>query len=139
MDPKTEKSADRPAATRDFRIEGKIQLEAGDCRPADLKIKAYAFDPVGRLLGSSEVDESGSYVIAVDLKKPCRVELIIGPEADPKVIRSSSAFIKTFRTEEWIPDGKKFILKAELAIPYDIWWPWRPLRICVSGHVRKVR
>lgn len=139
MDPKTEKSADRPAATRDFRIEGKIQLEAGDCRPADLKIKAYAFDPVGRLLGSSEVDESGSYVIAVDLKKPCRVELIIGPEADPKVIRSSSAFIKTFRTEEWIPDGKKFILKAELAIPYDIWWPWRPLRICVSGHVRKVK
>src|SRR5690606_20682823 len=76
---------------------------------------------------------------AVDMKKPSRVELILGPPADPKVIRSSSAFSKTFQAREWISDGKQFVLKPDLAIPYDIWWPWRPLRICVSGHVRKVR
>ena len=28
MDPKTEKSAVRPAATSNFRIEGKVQLDA---------------------------------------------------------------------------------------------------------------
>lgn len=139
MDPKTEKAAGRPAATSNFRIEGKVQLDAEDCRPKDLKIMAYAFDPVGKLLGSAEVDEKGSYVMSLELKKPSGVELILGPPADPKVIRSSSALARTFQARDWIAEGRQFVLKADLVIPYDIWWPWLPRRICVSGHVRKVK
>lgn len=133
------KAVEKPAAAGSFKIEGKVQLEAGECKPGDLKLMAYAFDPVGRLLGSAEVDVKGSFVMKVDLKQPSRVELILGPPADPKIIRSSSAYSQTFQAKDWTGEGRQFSLKADALIPYDIWWPWRPVRICVSGHVRKVK
>ncbi|MHB8118151.1 MAG: hypothetical protein ACYDHX_05415 [Methanothrix sp.] len=134
-----EKTGNRPATAGSFKIEGNVQLEAGECKPGDLKLMAYAFDPVGRLLGSAEVNEKMSFTMKVDLKQPSKVELILGPPADPKIIRSSSAHSQTLQAKDWTGDGRQFSLKTEAFIPYDIWWPWRPVRICVSGHVRKVK
>jgi hypothetical protein len=27
---------------------------------------------------------------------------------------------------------------VDISLPHRIWWPWRPVRICISGHVRKL-
>lgn len=123
---------------RKFLIEGQIQREQSDLQPGDLKLAAYAFDKAGTLLGSAPLDAKGSYSIAVRLARPTDVDLFVGPADMPEQIRQSSAFSQSFSANEWKGEGGQYRLRYDTLIPVDIWRPWWPLRICVSGHVRKV-
>jgi hypothetical protein len=123
---------------RKFLIEGQIQREQSDLQPGELKLAAYAFDKAGTLLGSAPLDAKGSYSVAVKLGRPADVDLFVGPADMPEQIRYSSAFSQSFSAEDWKGEGSQFRLRYDTLIPVDIWRPWWPLRICVSGHVRKV-
>ncbi len=118
-----------------FRIEGRVRLAESEQVPEELSLKAYAFDRGGQFLGMSDVDRQGAFRIRLDIQKPGPVELVVGPETDPELIRKSAVHSRTFSVEDWA--GKRQ-LTAELELPREIWWPWRPVRICVSGRVRKV-
>ena len=124
--------------TGSFRIEGQIQREQPECQPGELRLMAYVFDKAGVLLGSAELDNKGNYSVAVRLAQPADVELIVGPADMPQQIRLSSAYRETFLAKDWKAEGKQFRLNFNTLLPLDIWRPWWPLRICISGHVRKV-
>ncbi len=132
------KQNDNPKRTGRFLITGRIQREQQECQPGELNLAAYIFDKAGSLLGSADLDEKGNYNVAVRLTKPADVELIVGPADMPQQIRSSSAFRKTFSANEWKAEGTQFRLKYDTLLPLDVWRPWWPMRICISGHVRKI-
>ncbi len=121
-----------------FLIEGKIQREQPECQPGELKLAAYVFDKAGSLLGSADIDEKGGYKVAVRLAQPADVDLFVGPADMPKEIRHSSAYKKTFSAKEWKGEGAQYRLRFDALLPVDVWIPWWPLQICISGHVRKV-
>ena len=121
-----------------FRIVGQIQREQPERQPGELKLTAYVFDKAGALLGSADVDNKDSYSVDVRLAQPADVELIVGPADMPQQIRLSSAYRKSFSAKEWKAEGAQFRLRFDAMLPLDVWLPWWPLRICVSGHVRKV-
>ena len=121
-----------------FRIEGRIQREQPESQPGELQLAAYVFDKVRALLGSADLDDKGNYCVAVRLAQPADVELIVGPADMPQQIRLSSAYRKSFSAKDWIVEGSQYRLRYDALLPLDIWRPWWPLRICVSGHVRKV-
>jgi hypothetical protein len=122
-----------------LRIQGKLTLEQMDEQPEDLALRAYAFNAHGQPLGSGEVDAKGGFSFDVSLKSPAPVELVVGPQGDPHMVRrSSAAYTRSFLVEDWRQDAGRYVLRPELEIARLIWWPWRPVRICVSGHVRKV-
>ncbi|MFN0191748.1 MAG: hypothetical protein ACKVP5_07195 [Aestuariivirga sp.] len=121
-----------------FYIEGQIQREQPECQPGELKLAAYVFDSGGTLLGSGEVDGKGNYRVGFAMAKPADVTLLAGPADTPEQIRASSAFRKSFSAKDWQAEGDKYRIKYETILPLDVWRPWWPLRICVSGHVRKV-
>lgn len=124
--------------TGNFRIEGQIQREQPECQPGELKLMAYVFDKAGALLGSAVLDNKGNYSVTVRLTQPADIELFVGPADIPQQIRLSSAYRKSFSAKDWKAQGEQFILKFDTLLALDIWRPWWPLRICVSGHVRKV-
>jgi hypothetical protein len=121
-----------------FRIEGQIQREQPERQPGELKLMAYVFDKAGTLLGSAELDNKGNYSVAVRLARPAGVDLIVGPAGMPQQIRLSSAYRKSFSAKDWKGEGAQFRLRYDTVLAPDVWLPWWPLRICVSGHVRKV-
>ena len=49
-----------------------------------------------------------------------------------------SAYSEHFAASEWQQVERGFVLRPDLYIARPIWWPWRPLRVCVDGVVRKV-
>lgn len=122
-------------ADEGFRIDGLVRLAESEQGSEELNLKAYAFDRGGQFLGLSEVDRQGNFRIALDMQKPAAVEVIVGPETDPELVRKSDFHSRSFSVEDW--SGKKQ-LTAEFELARDIWWPWRPVRFCVSGRVRKV-
>jgi hypothetical protein len=121
-----------------FRIEGQIQREQPECQPGELKLAAYVFDKAGALVGSADLDKNGKYSVAVRLAQPADVDLIVGPADMPQQIRLSSAYRKTFSAKDWKAEKDQFRLTFDTLLTLDIWRPWWPLRICISGHVRKV-
>jgi hypothetical protein len=123
---------------RIFTIAGQIQREQADLQSGEFRLMAYVFDKAGSLLGSEALDEKGGYNVAVKLRKPADVDLFVGPADMAEQIRSSSAFSHSFSAGDWKGEGGLFRLRFDTLIPVEIWRPWWPLRICVSGHVRKV-
>jgi len=122
----------------DFRIEGQIQREQPECQPGEVKLAAYVFDKAGMLLGSDELDSKGNYDVQVKLAQPADVELVVGPANQAQQVRLSSAYRKKFAANEWKGKGTQFRVKFDAVLPLDVWRPWWPVRICVSGHVRKI-
>jgi len=124
--------------TNSFIIDGQIQREQPECQPGEFNLAAYVFDKAGALLGSADLDEKGGYRIAVRLAQPAAVDLIVGPADMSREIRLSSAYRKTFSAKEWKGEGTQYRLQFDVFLPLDVWLPWWPHRICISGHVRKV-
>jgi hypothetical protein len=115
-----------------------MQMERGEEAPRDLQLKAYVFDPGGRFLGTGDVDPQGNFKAEVGLAQPTPVEIIVAPEAEPDVIRRSSAPRHHFSEKDWAAAGRGFELKSDVRLRTDISHLFSPLWICVSGHVRKV-
>lgn len=132
--------ATRPVPTQpsSFRIEGQIHREQPESQPGELKLAAYVFDKAGTLLGTAPLDAKGSYSVAVRLARPADVDLLVGPADMPQEIRLSSAYRKSFAAKDWTTEGGQYHLKFDSGLPVEIWRPWWPVRICVSGHVRKI-
>ena len=124
---------------RGFLIDGQISREQPECQPGELKLAAYVFDKAGSLLGSADLNEKGVYRVAVRLSQPADVDLMIGPSGMEKEIRRSSAFRRSFAAAEWKAEGtQQYRLQYNAILPLEIWLPWWPIRICISGHIRKV-
>ena len=124
---------------RGFLIDGQISREQPECQPGELKLAAYVFDKAGSLLGSADLNEKGVYRVAVKLSQPADVDLMIGPSGMEKEIRRSSAFRRSFAAAEWKAEGtQQYRLQYNAILPLELWLPWWPIRICISGHIRKV-
>lgn len=134
----TNQSAGSGKASPVFRIEGRIQRDQAESQPGELKLMAYAFDKTGTLLGNAYLDDKGNYSVAVRLAQPAAVELVVGPADMPQQIRFSSAYRQLFQADDWKSEEGRFRLRFDALLPLEVWRPWWPLRICVSGHVRKV-
>ena len=122
-----------------FSIEGRVRREQAECQAGELELMAYAFDHTGRAIGNAKVDGEGNYRVAVALTKPSGVELVIGPAGDPQQIRRSSAYSEHFSAQDWTAAGERFQLRHDVVLPLHVWLPWWPKRICITGHVRKVK
>lgn len=129
----------RKGSEGDFRIEGQVRLEELERPPAEMELTAYVFDRAGQLLGRSEVDPKGNFSVPVKLEQPTAVELVIGPGGDPQTVRRGAVYSRSFSEKDWVAEGRIFRIRPELiAIPRPIWWPWWPVQVCVTGHVRKI-
>lgn len=122
-----------------FQISGVIEREQSECGESGaLDLAAYAFDKAGLLIGQDDVDKRGKYNIDVDFSKPADFNLVVGPVGDAQKIRHSSAFSQSFSTKQWRGKAGQFKIQADIFLPYLVWHPWWPKRICIDGHVRKV-
>ena len=121
-----------------FLVEGQVKREQSECEQGELKLAAYVFDPAGGLLGSAELDDKHRYSVALKLTQPVDVELRVGPVGDAEQIRHSSAYRNKFSAKEWQAEGAQFRLRHDVVLPLDVWRPWWPQRICISGHVSKL-
>jgi hypothetical protein len=133
------KSAGSESAGQGFQILGQARFEELGVVPDDMKLSAYAFDSKGQLLGQAALDAEGSFAIPVRLKRPAPVELVVGPTDDPQEVRCSTVFSQSFTESDWVgEEGGRFLLRPEIYIARYLWWPWRPVRVCITGHVRKI-
>ena len=122
----------------EFVLEGNITFQESQGEHQDLGVKVFAFDRLGEPLGGGELDAKGNFRMALRLGAPADIQLMAGPGTDAMSVRQSSAYLQTFTAKDWRKEGAGFAINPKLVIPQAIWWPWRPLRICVSGHVRKI-
>lgn len=134
----TDTKAGRGKPDGKFHIEGSLQLQAFDSAEGDLPLKVAAFDKLGEILGEADVDAKGQFSLSVSLAQAADVQVLAGPAEDAKSLRQSSAFSQSFSAKQWERQEGRFILRPQLIIPPLIWRPWWPVRICVSGHVRKI-
>lgn len=121
-----------------FWLEGQIQREQPERQHGEIKLAIYAFNNGGILLGSDLLDHDGKYSITFRQAQPADITVYIGPADMTEQIHLSSAYQKKFSLNEWKLDGARLHLKFDIVLPPDTWLPWWPLRICISGHVRKV-
>jgi hypothetical protein len=136
---KARKSDQQPDPKQAFHIQGGVSLEGTQMVPQDLALKAYAFRQGGDFLGSAPVSPEGKFDLQPMLKQVEDVEVYVGPDvSDPQEIRRSSAFEQHFSAKDWLGEGSQFQLRPNFQIGRDIWVPWWPVRLCISGHVRKV-
>ncbi len=121
-----------------FLLEGNITFQQSEGKPDDLGIMVFAFDRLGEPLGGGELDGKGNFRMALRLAAPADIQLMAGPGTDAMSVRQSSSHVQAFSAKEWMKEGAGFVIHPKLVIPQAIWWPWRPVRICVTGHVRKI-
>ena len=121
-----------------FRIEGQVQREQSEYQAGEMELMAYVFDISGAPLGEAKVESNGSYSVVVKLTQAADVELMIAPPGDAMQIRLSSAYSEHFSAKQWTAEGGQLRLRHDVFLPLDLWWPWWPQRICISGHVRKI-
>ena len=139
MNPKQKEDSAMNPKKEDFRVEGSLQLETLKRVPKDLELTAYAFDRAGHLIGSGPVDEEGKYSVAVKIKDPQDFKFLIAPKAEPETVRESAVYHKSYSADDWIEKNRAYRIFPDLFVPEEIWRPWWPWRICVSGHVRKLQ
>ncbi|MEO6320755.1 MAG: hypothetical protein ABIR56_08710 [Polaromonas sp.] len=122
----------------EFILEGNITFQESQGEHQDLGVKVFAFDRLGVSLGGGELDAKGNFRMALRLGAPADIQVMAGPGTDAMSVRQSSAYLQTFTAKDWKKEGASYVINPKLVIPQLIWWPWRPVRICVSGHVRKI-
>ncbi|MBK8814692.1 MAG: hypothetical protein IPN42_03925 [Methylococcaceae bacterium] len=99
-----------------------------------MKLAVYAFDKFGSLKGAGQVDAEGGFSVFLNISKPIDVNLVVGPEDDPELIRKSSAYQQSFSANDWVnEEGGLYRLNTDITLARDIWWPWRPVRLCVRA------
>jgi hypothetical protein len=121
------------------RIQGKVALEELEQLPGDMRLTAYAFDNRGQLIGRGPINAEGGFDVPVRLTQPADVEVVIGPaDEDVQKVREGDTYSQMYAANEWQRTERGFVLRPDLYLLRPIWWPWLPVRVCVSGHVRKV-
>ena len=119
-------------------VEGRVALQEFKPDEGELPLRAFAFDSTGRLIGSGDVDAKGAYQFPVSLKKPGDVEVIVGPAVEADIVRQAKPPSNRFTEKDWKrSETGGYRLTPDLQIARPIWWPWRPIRVCVRGRVRK--
>lgn len=120
-----------------FRIEGTVQLESPEKLDRELRLAAHVFTPVGELLTSAAIDAKGNFAINLRRREVGDLELVVGPEESTEELRKSSAYSRTISTKDWTPIKEGYVFKPVIKLPYIVWWPWLPIRVCISGRIRK--
>lgn len=121
-----------------FLVEGRVDFQHAEGDQPDSGIQVFAFDRLGVALGGSTLDGKGQFKMALRLKEPTDLHIMAGPGADAASVRQSASFVFPVSAKEWVQEGRGFLLRPQLTIPRPVWWPWRPVRLCITGHVRKV-
>lgn len=123
-----------------FVLEGAVSLQESQCtqKEENLELQVFAFDKLGTPLGGGALDAQGQFKLALRLRAPADIELMVGPGTDAASVRQSPAFLQSFSAKDWTKAETGYVLNPKIVIPESIWWPWRPVRICVTGHVRKI-
>lgn len=122
----------------EFILEGNIAFQGSDGEHQDLVVKVFAFDRLGEPLGGGELDGKGNFRLTLDLAAATDIQLMVGPGTDAMSVRQSSAYLQSFSAKDWKQEGNRYVINPKIVLPPPIWWPWRPVRICVTGHVRKI-
>lgn len=131
--------AEKPGTNFDLRLEGKITLTSAEKDETSPKLAAYVFDRGGLPLGDAEADAQGNFSVPVNRTQETDVELFVAPAGqNPRAVRMSSAYSRTFSAKDWQREGNHLRIRADISIPPEIWRPWWPVRVCVSGRIRKV-
>ncbi len=121
-----------------FVLDGNIVLQESEDEHQELEVKVFAFDRLGEPLGGGELDGKGNFKLTLRLAAPADIQLVAGPGTDAMNVRQSSAYLQSFKAKDWKKEGAGYVINPRLVIPRSIWWPWRPVRICVTGHIRKI-
>jgi hypothetical protein len=115
------------------RIEGQVRLEGATTEARLVKLKAFAFDRGGNLLGEGDVGPEGK--VSLDVK-PYQgdVQFVISPADNPNGARETALYSRFIGEKDWT----KQVFTADVTLEEAIWWPIIRHRYCISGHVRKV-
>jgi hypothetical protein len=127
-----------PTGDTRFRIQGRAKLEAVESIPSDVRLTAYVFGAETKLLGKVALSREGNFDVPIEIEKPADVTLIIAPDADTQTVLESETYSLALSADDWVRADQGYVLYPELFIPRRFWWPWWPMRFCVSGHVRKL-
>jgi hypothetical protein len=133
---KHEEHGDRQARGG-LTVEGKVSLQGFEPGAHELPLRAFAFDAAGRLVGSGDVDEQGGYRFDVTLREPADVDVLVGPAVEADIVRQAEPPVVRFNASDWARAESGFRISPDIQLARRIWWPWRPIRVCVRGRVRK--
>lgn len=120
------------------QIQGMLQLESVERPPNELELTAYVFDEKQELVSKGKIGAKGDFKIAFKLDKQQIVTLFICPPSDENNVRGANSYSRVIHPDDWSKTERILTLKPVIFLPRDLWWPWWPKRICVSGRVRKV-
>jgi hypothetical protein len=135
---KTTKKKARGGGKRPFRVEGRVRLEKLDSVPEELVLTAYVFDDGGKLLASGPVGEEGGFALDLPLAKPADVQVVVSPQAGADEVRRATTYSRKYVAADWQAEARRHLLRPSIYVIDSLVRLWWPIRICVSGHVRKV-
>lgn len=114
-------------------IEGVLELETRSTLPGDVSLSAYAVNKSGEVLASSKLETSGKYALSLGKIGGEDIELLVARTDDTDNLKANALQTMTIKLAEI---KEQSVLNKNFYAPAELWRPWWPKRICVSGHVR---
>lgn len=121
-----------------FRIVGQVRLLDADPIGNTPALTAIALDPLGGVVGSGPITKEGQFDIQFQSPGPMDIDLVVGPTgADSANFRTENSFTTRVMAHQWQSEGQTRLFRFNIELPRVIWFPWLPIKVCISGHVRK--
>lgn len=135
----TSKKTRKPRALKSsLTLEGVVELESRSVLPQDISLSVYAIDKQGEVLASKELNEEGGFSLPTKTDGETEFDLIIARTGEDKSLRDNALYSQHITHEHLKNISSKAKLKNNVFIARELWQPWWPKQICISGHVRKV-
>ena len=127
-----------PSQESGLQIAGLVEFEGAEKRDQELGLYAHAFDANSAPIGSAPLKPDGTFEITLPLREPSDISISVTPEPEAGHAREWQSFRVRFTPNDWLREEQRFVLRPQLRIPRPIWWPWRPIQVCVGGRIEKV-
>ena len=116
-----------------LKIEGVLELENRSTLPSDVSLSAYAVNNAGEVLASCKLETSGGYALSLDDVSGEDIELLVAHTDDTGSLKANALQTTSIKHAEI--EGQR-VLNKNFFVAAELWRPWWPRQICVSGHVR---
>jgi hypothetical protein len=119
------------------RIEGQVRLEGADHDARNVRLRAYAFDRGGNLLGEGDIAPDGKVALELDAYEG-EVQYVVSGADDADEARQTAVYSRIIDPKDWVRQGTVNVFTREIFLEPAIWRPIVRNRFCISGHVRKI-
>lgn len=127
----------KSTAAKGIVVEGRVELESRTALPQDVSLSAYAVDRSGEVISSNVLSEDGKYRLATGTDGKTEFDLVIAKTDDTEQLANNALHTQHINAKRLQAIDNGAVLSNDIFIARELWRPWWPKQICISGHVRK--